>query len=103
MVWIVVSVFWSTVVIAAMAFSFAFARRRPGLALVAAILAAPFCLIVGGYPHPIGVGARVALVANFGAAWLLHRRQRRAAMTLLIPFGLVVLTLAYFIVNQRVP
>lgn len=105
MQWWPVLVFgWGPVVVAAVAFCLAFRLNHPWLAVVGAVIATPFFLLIAGYPHPIGrLGGPIVLLANFAAAVCLRRGKRQLAVMLLGPFVIVAFVPAYIVITQEPP
>jgi hypothetical protein len=90
---------WPAVVLALSAFAGGFLTSRSWLGLLGALISAPFCFYASGYPlfHWI---APIGLCANFVAAWLLHRRRHDIAFAALVPFVMIVTTLAVFAIRN---
>ena len=90
---------WPSVFASIAAYAAAFLTSRPWLAAVGAVLSAPFCLFVSGYPK-VGLLGLTALVSNCGAAWALRRRQSRVAGILLLPFLSVAGFVGYAVLSE---
>jgi len=86
---------WPAVVLAGVAYVAAFLTARTWLAFIGALVVAPFCVFVSGYPlfHRV---ALIALGANFVAAWLLHRGRPDIALAALVPVMMIIATLTVF-------
>jgi hypothetical protein len=65
MPWQAVVFGWSPVIIALSLFGVAFWLKRPGLAFGDAVIATPFCFLVGGYGFPFGLGGAYGARINF--------------------------------------
>ena len=83
---------WSGVILALLSFSVALKYRSTALGLLAAVLSAPFCRFVNGYPI-VGAFSWAALAGNFIAACVLRRRPD-VAFAALTPFAIICVFLA---------
>src|SRR5262245_11341650 len=86
--WATIVFGWPAVIAALLTFSVAVALSSRVLAVVAAIVSAPFCLWVSGYPIIRGLGL-VALGLNVAGVVALSRRQRFAGAVLWSPFAML--------------
>jgi hypothetical protein len=95
---------WPSVAAAATFLVVGLSLKRSWLAFAGAIAAIPFCILVSGYPIPIGrFGGPTALLANFASVWLLHRRQYALAFGLIVPFMIIAAVFAALVVGQGLP
>jgi len=86
--WATIVFGFPAVVAALLTFSVAVALNSRGLAVIAALVSAPFCLWVSGYPVVRGLGW-VALGLNVAGVVALWRRQRFAGAMLWSPFAML--------------
>jgi hypothetical protein len=93
--WPFVAFGWPAVMLAIGAYAVAFLTARTWAGFIGAAIAAPFCLYASGYPLFQWL-ALVALAANVAAAWLIHRGRPDVGFAALVPFMMLVATLAVF-------
>ena len=89
---------WPAVLAAFGAYGVAFVTTHAWSGFIGAVIAAPFCVIVSGYPMFAAAG-QVTLAANVLAAFLLYRGRREVAFAALVPFMVVSTALAVFAVR----
>ena len=93
MAWAVIG--WPVVAATIAAFGVAFSTRYSWSAFAGALIAAPLCLYLTDLPYLHWVSL-VAVAANFVSAALLWRGRRDIAVTLLLPFMIVITMIAIF-------
>src|SRR4030095_4567783 len=86
--WATIVFGWPAVATALLTFTLAVSLNSRGLAVVAALVSAPFCLCVSGDPVIRGLGW-VALGLNVAGVVALWRRQRFASAMLWSPFAML--------------
>jgi len=90
---------WPAVGASLAAFAIGILTGRVWSATTGAVLAAPFCLFVSGYPG-ISYWGLVALVANAGSVLALRGRRTVVAIVALTPFVAIAIRLAFAVLSQ---
>jgi hypothetical protein len=93
--WAFILFSWPAIVLAGAAYAVAFLTTRTWAGFVGAVIIAPFCMFLSGYPLLHWV-ALVAFAANFVAAWLLRRGRPDVAFAALVPVMMMIATLTVF-------